>query len=92
MNNLTETSRKNSFSLTTPLYYVNGLPHIGSAYTTMVADAIARWHRLQGKDVILVTGSDEHGQKIQRTAESLGLPPKNTAMASWLNFKNCGKN
>lgn len=76
MNNLTETSRKNSFSLTTPLYYVNGLPHIGSAYTTMVADAIARWHRLQGKDVILVTGSDEHGQKIQRTAESLGLPPQ----------------
>lgn len=64
------------FALTTPLYYVNALPHIGSAYTTMAADAIARWQRLQGKDVLLITGTDEHGQKIQRTAEKRGKLPQ----------------
>jgi methionyl-tRNA synthetase len=64
------------FSLTTPLYYVNDLPHIGSAYTTMVADAIARWQRLQGKSVLLITGTDEHGQKIQRSAISKGIEPQ----------------
>ena len=64
------------FALTTPLYYVNDIPHIGSAYTTMAADAIARWQRLQGKTVLLITGTDEHGQKIQRTAEGRGLEPQ----------------
>lgn len=67
---------QNNFALTTPLYYVNDLPHIGSAYTTMVADAIARFHRLQGKSVLLITGTDEHGQKIQRTAEEKGVNPQ----------------
>lgn len=61
------------FALTTPLYYVNGLPHLGSAYTTMVADAIARWKKLQGYRVLLITGTDEHGQKIERTAQSQGV-------------------
>ncbi|MFN9176554.1 MAG: class I tRNA ligase family protein, partial [Synechocystis sp.] len=56
------------FSLTTPLYYVNDVPHLGSAYTTLAADALARFKRLQGYDVLLITGTDEHGQKIQRTA------------------------
>jgi methionyl-tRNA synthetase len=65
-----------TFALTTPLYYVNDLPHIGSAYTTMAADAVARFERLRGKSVLLITGTDEHGQKIQRTAESLGLDPQ----------------
>ncbi|WP_299491421.1 methionine--tRNA ligase [Acaryochloris sp. IP29b_bin.137] len=64
------------FALTTPLYYVNDLPHIGSAYTTMAADAIARFYRLQGHDVLLITGTDEHGQKIQRTAEQRGKVPQ----------------
>ncbi len=64
------------FALTTPLYYVNGLPHIGSAYTTMAADAIARFQRLQGQDVLFITGTDEHGQKIQRTAEALNRKPQ----------------
>ena len=64
------------FSLTTPLYYVNGVPHIGSAYTTIVADAIARFQRLQGRLVLLITGTDEHGQKIQRTAEEEGVEPQ----------------
>ncbi|MGB2924683.1 MAG: methionine--tRNA ligase [Limnothrix sp.] len=64
------------FALTTPLYYVNDVPHIGSAYTTMVADAIARFHRLRGAEVLLITGTDEHGQKIQRTAEAAGVEPQ----------------
>lgn len=68
--------RKETFAVTTPLYYVNALPHIGSAYTTIAADAIARFKRLSGKSVLLITGTDEHGQKIQRTAESLGRSPQ----------------
>jgi len=68
-------SRK-PFVLTTPLYYVNAAPHIGSAYTTMIADAIARFQRLQGRDVLLITGTDEHGQKIQRAAEEQGIDPQ----------------
>lgn len=66
----------NHFSLTTPLYYVNDVPHIGSAYTTMAADALARFKRLQGHPVLLVTGTDEHGQKIQRTAQEKGVSPQ----------------
>jgi methionyl-tRNA synthetase len=65
-----------TFSLTTPLYYVNDVPHVGSAYTTMAADALARFKRLQGQSVLFITGTDEHGQKIQRTAESLGRSPQ----------------
>ena len=67
---------KNTFTLTTPLYYVNDLPHIGSAYTTMAADVVARFQRLLGHSVLLITGTDEHGQKIQRTAESKGIQPQ----------------
>ena len=65
-----------TFALTTPLYYVNGSPHIGSAYTTMAADVVARFERLLGNQVLLVTGTDEHGQKIQRTAQSKNLEPQ----------------
>ncbi len=65
-----------TFSITTPIYYVNDVPHIGSAYTTIAADVIARFQRLQGKSVRLVTGTDEHGQKIQRTAEAAGRLPQ----------------
>lgn len=65
-----------TFVLTTPLYYVNDVPHIGSAYTTMVADAMARYQRLRGKSVLLITGTDEHGQKIERTAAAKGIPPQ----------------
>ncbi len=67
---------RNTFAITTPLYYVNDLPHIGSAYTTMAADAVTRFERLRGKSVLLITGTDEHGQKIQRAAESSGLQPQ----------------
>ncbi|HLO85182.1 MAG TPA: methionine--tRNA ligase [Nostocaceae cyanobacterium] len=74
MNRVDKTEK--TFVLTTPLYYVNDIPHIGSAYTTMAADVIARFERLLGKKVLLITGTDEHGQKIQRSAQSLGKEPQ----------------
>ncbi|KAM6598947.1 hypothetical protein CsatA_018556 [Cannabis sativa] len=64
------------FVLTTPLYYVNAPPHMGSAYTTIAADAIARFQRLLGKKVIFVTGTDEHGEKIAAAAAAAGSSPK----------------
>ena len=63
-------------TLTTPLYYVNDRPHLGSAYTTLACDALARFWRLTGEEVLFITGCDEHGQKIQRTAEAAGLSPQ----------------
>lgn len=65
-----------TFAVTTPLYYVNDLPHIGSAYTTIAADALARFYRLQGYPTLMITGTDEHGQKIERTAKKLGRSPQ----------------
>jgi methionyl-tRNA synthetase len=74
---MTSESRKNqTFSITTPLYYANDLPHIGSAYPTIAVDAIARFKRLCGDPVCFVTGTDEHGQKIERTAANLGRSPQ----------------
>jgi len=63
-------------TLTTPLYYVNDKPHIGSVYTTLAVDTLARFKRLSGENVVFITGCDEHGQKIQRTAESAGIDPQ----------------
>lgn len=65
-----------TFYITTPIYYLNGLPHIGHAYTTIVADAAARWQRLKGREVRFMTGTDEHGQKVLEAAEALGLSPQ----------------
>ncbi|MCU0528295.1 MAG: methionine--tRNA ligase [Cyanobium sp. Prado107] len=65
-----------SYTLTTPLYYVNDRAHLGSTYTTLACDAIARHRRLRGERVTFITGCDEHGQKIQRTAEAAGLSPQ----------------
>ena len=64
------------FYLTTPLYYVNAKPHLGHAYTTVIADTLARWHRQRGDDVFLLTGTDEHGEKIALAAQADGLSPK----------------
>ena len=64
------------FYLTTPIYYVNAKPHLGHAYTTIIGDALARWHRLLGEEVKFLTGTDEHGLKIQQAAEAAGLTPK----------------
>ncbi len=64
------------FFVTTPIYYVTDRPHLGTAYTTIVADALARWHRLVGDEVFFLTGVDEHGLKIARAAESQGMDPQ----------------
>jgi methionyl-tRNA synthetase len=64
-----------TFYVTTPIYYVNAAPHIGHAYTSIAADALARWHRLLGDDVRFLTGTDEHGKKIEEAAKAAGLTP-----------------
>jgi methionyl-tRNA synthetase len=78
------------FYVTTPIYYVNDAPHIGHAYTTVAADVLARWRRLWGDDVVFLTGTDEHGLKIQRAAEAHEVTPlewadRNSALfrAAW---------
>jgi methionyl-tRNA synthetase len=67
------------FYLTTPIYYVNDVPHIGHAYTTILADVITRYKRLRGFRVLFLTGTDEHGQKIERSAAKQGLTPQGLA-------------
>lgn len=64
------------FYITTPLYYVNALPHIGHAYTTLAADCLARFHRMKGEEVFFLTGTDEHGQKIADAAAEKGISPQ----------------
>ena len=68
--------QKNSFYVTTPIYYVTAKPHLGSLYSTLLADVIARWNKLQGKDVFFLTGTDEHGQKIAQAAAAACKEPK----------------
>ncbi len=65
-----------NYYVTTPIYYVNGDPHVGTAYTTIAADAIARYKRISGYDVHFLTGTDEHGQKIEETALAQGITPR----------------
>lgn len=67
------------FYITTPLYYVNASPHLGGTYTTLVCDTIARYKRMRGLDVRLLTGTDEHGQKIERAARKAGIEPQQLA-------------
>ncbi|HHV94025.1 MAG TPA: methionine--tRNA ligase [Firmicutes bacterium] len=68
--------RKGKYYVSTPIYYPSDRLHIGHVYTTTVADCLARWHRFTGDDVLFLTGSDEHGQKIERIAKSRGVTPK----------------
>ncbi|WP_419819363.1 methionine--tRNA ligase [Glaciibacter flavus] len=68
-----------SFYVTTPIFYVNDVPHIGHAYTEVAADVLARWHRQRGDDTWMLTGTDEHGQKILRTATANGVTPQQWA-------------
>ncbi len=65
-----------NFYITTPIYYVNDSPHIGHAYTTIACDAIARFMRLDGHEVKFLTGTDEHGQKVDKAASSAGIDPQ----------------
>jgi len=67
---------KKVFYVTTPIYYVNDVPHIGHAYTTVAADILARYNRLEGNHVFSLTGTDEHGQKVEKAAEERGIEPK----------------
>ncbi len=68
--------KKKTFFITTPIYYVNDVPHIGHAYTTIAADVVARYKRLAGYDVFFLTGTDEHGQKVQQAAGQSGKDPQ----------------
>jgi methionyl-tRNA synthetase len=67
-------NEKPKFYLTTPIYYTNGLPHIGHTYTTVVADAIRRYKRMRGYEVVMTTGTDEHGVNVERAAQKAGVP------------------
>jgi methionyl-tRNA synthetase len=79
------------FYVTTPIYYVNDAPHIGHAYTTVTTDALARWHRLLGDDVFFLTGTDEHGLKVQRAAEAHNVSPKQWADQTVARFQDAWK-
>jgi methionyl-tRNA synthetase len=77
-----------SYYLTTPIYYVNDKPHIGHAYTTLACDALARFKRLDGFDVMFLTGTDEHGQKVQKSAEDKGIDPRTFTDQVSQNFRD----
>jgi methionyl-tRNA synthetase len=79
------------YYVTTPIYYVNDAPHIGHAYTTVIADALARWHRLLRDDTFFLTGTDEHGLKVQRAAEANGISPKEMADRTSERFRDAWK-
>lgn len=69
-------NEKNSFYVTTPIYYVTARPHLGSLYSTLIADVIARWNTIKGKKVFFLTGTDEHGQKVAQAAAKAGKEPQ----------------
>ena len=77
-----------TFYITTPIYYVNDIPHIGHAYTTIACDTISRYKRMKGYDVHFLTGTDEHGQKIQTSAEAKGKTPQELVDEIHQNFKH----
>lgn len=83
--------KKGKFYITTPIYYVNDVPHIGHAYTTIAADIIARWHRLLREDVFFLTGTDEHGQKVEEAAKAKGMKPQLFVNSVMRRFKEAWK-
>lgn len=74
--------------VTTPIYYVNDNPHIGHAYTTLACDVWARFMRLDGNEVFFLTGTDEHGQKVEKSAEGAGVSPQDFVDEKSQNFRN----
>lgn len=80
-----------NYYITTPIYYVNDRPHIGHAYTTILADVLARYHRLMGDDTYLLTGTDEHGQKVAAAAKEAGITPKEQADRAVVPFRDLWK-
>lgn len=81
----------NNFYITTPIYYVNDRPHIGHAYTTILGDVIARYQRLMGRQVHYLTGTDEHGLKVQRAAEKAGIPSQQHVDKTVVHFQELWK-
>lgn len=81
-------NKNNKSYITTPIYYVNDVPHIGHAYTTIIADAVARYSRLRGLETFFLTGTDEHGQKIEEAAKKRGRNPQEYANEISQNFKD----
>ncbi|UCG79436.1 MAG: class I tRNA ligase family protein [Nitrospirota bacterium] len=82
---------RSTFYVTTPIYYVNDVPHIGHAYTTVAADILSRYNRLRGRDVFFLTGTDEHGQKVDEAARARGISPKEHSDEMVLNFEKLWK-
>lgn len=80
-----------TFYVTTPIYYVNDVPHLGHAYTTVAADIIARYKRLEGYQVFFLTGTDEHGQKVERASQERGVDPKTHCDEMVLRFQSLWK-
>lgn len=80
-----------TFYVTTPIYYVNDKPHIGHAYTTVACDVLARFKRLDGFDVKFLTGTDEHGQKVEKSAEAFGMSPQALADQNSANFRELAR-
>ena len=80
---------KKKYYITTPIYYPSAKLHIGNTYTTVAADALARFKRLTGYDVMFLTGTDEHGQKIQRIAEENNVTPKEYVDEIVAGIKDC---
>ncbi len=78
-----------TYYITTPIYYVNGLPHVGSALTTIVCDVLARYHRLKGEQTFLLTGTDENATKVTQAAEKAGVPPMEFVDGLAGAFKEC---
>ena len=79
------------YYITTPIYYVNAPPHLGHAYTTIVADVLNRFHMLKGRETYFLTGTDEHGQKIQKAAQEAGMKPQVFCDKMVVQFKNLWK-
>jgi len=86
-----KSASKKTFYITTPIYYVNDVPHIGHAYTTVAADVLARYKRLKGFRVLFLTGTDEHGQKVEKAANAAGLGPKEFADHVMVRFRDLWK-
>ena len=80
--------QKTPYYITTPIYYVNDVPHIGHAYTTLACDVLARFMRLDGRDVKFLTGTDEHGQKVEKSAQAAGVDPQAFTDRVSQNFRN----
>ena len=77
-----------NYYITTPIYYVNDVPHIGHAYTTLACDVIARFKRLDGFNVFFLTGTDEHGQKVELAAKNKGVAPEEFVDEVSQNFRS----